>query len=60
MPEYKRIDGNTPKDTLLMTAIKNLDGTFRTESKLILKNNLWWLPDLSMYVYYAPTHYKSL
>lgn len=21
-------------------------------------NNLWWFPDMSMYVYYRPTHWR--
>jgi len=24
---------------------------------LTRKGNLWWLPDMSMYVYYTPTHW---
>lgn len=25
---------------------------------LILKGNLWWLPDMSMYVYYTPIKFQ--
>jgi hypothetical protein len=31
----------------------------RNEAKLKRQNNLWFLPDGSMYVYYTPTHYDS-
>jgi len=29
----------------------------RNIQELIRKGNLWWLPDMSMYVYYTPTHW---
>lgn len=25
---------------------------------LVLRNNLWWLPDETMYVYFVPTHWR--
>lgn len=30
----------------------------RNVQKLIYKNNLWWHTDMSMYVYYTPTHWR--
>lgn len=30
----------------------------RNEQKLKRKDNLWFLPDGSMYVYYSPTHWR--
>lgn len=30
----------------------------RNEAKLVRQGNLWFFPDLSMYVYYTPTHWR--
>lgn len=32
----------------------------RNHQSLVRKGRLWWFPDMSMYVYYAPTHWKPL
>ncbi len=32
----------------------------RNQTNLVRKGNLWFLPNMKMYVYYAPTHWKSL
>lgn len=48
-----------PKNTAVNTCIIDKDGQ-RNESKLKLINNLWFIPDGSMYVYYTPTHWHSL
>ena len=32
----------------------------RNFSRLIRKGNLWFTPDMSMYVYYSPTHWQSI
>ena len=49
-----------PKEKqVVLTKIDDRDGT-RNEQKLLYYKNLWWLPDMSMYVYYRPTHWKSL
>lgn len=28
--------------------------------ELVFKDGLWWLPDMSMYVYFTPTHWKRM
>lgn len=28
--------------------------------KLIYKKNLWWFPDMSMYVYYVPVFWRYI
>lgn len=43
----------------VMTKILDANGE-RNEQKLIRKGNLWFLEDNSMYVYYTPTHWKSV
>lgn len=32
----------------------------RNVTTLTRYRGLWWFPDLSMYVYYSPTHWRSL
>lgn len=48
-----------PSDVILDTKIDDADGC-RNEQRLIYHNNLWWHPDMSMYVYYSPTHWKMV
>ena len=31
----------------------------RNKQTLIYSKNLFWLPDMSMYVYYTPTHWRE-
>lgn len=33
-------------------------GGFRNEANLVRKGRLWFLPDMSVYVYYCPTHWQ--
>ena len=46
-----------PHDIPLDTKIHDQHGV-RNEAQLVHKGQLWFLPDLSMYVYYKPTHWK--
>lgn len=39
---------------IVNTKIANPD---RNEAKLVRKGNIWFFPDMSMYVYYTPTHW---
>ena len=43
----------------VMTKIDDAKGP-RNETSLVRKGSLWFFPDMSMYVYYTPTHWKSL
>jgi hypothetical protein len=54
---WKLIDKYTPQSQILETCIIE-NGKIRNEQRLILKGNLFWLTDMSMYVYYTPTHYR--
>ena len=49
-------DEHPPVGRVLNTKISDESGD-RNEQELIFKDNLWWLPDMSMYVYYRPTHW---
>ncbi len=48
-----------PEGKEVMTKIDDIKGC-RNETSLKLQNNLWWFPDMSMYVYYTPTHWRPL
>lgn len=39
------------------TKISDANGE-RNHATLIFKSNLWWHDDMSMYVYYTPTHWR--
>jgi hypothetical protein len=43
----------------VMTKIDDARGC-RNQQVLVLHNNLWWFPDMSMYVYYCPTHWREI
>lgn len=47
-----------PENVVVNTKIDDKDGV-RNEQKLIRKGSLWFFPDMSMYVYYQPTHWLS-
>lgn len=40
----------------VLTKIHDAAGC-RNETSLKFKSNLWWFPDMSMHVYYTPTHW---
>lgn len=60
--KWKRVDQDEPPlDTVLMTKIDDDKGC-RNECKLVfhktgMGNAMWFVPDLSTYVYYRPTHW---
>ena len=47
-----------PRDgEVVETKIDDANGC-RNVSKLKRKGNLWFVPEVDMYVYYTPTHWK--
>jgi len=54
---WKQVDLNTPQNVELNTKIDDANGV-RNEQTMVLKGNLWWFPDGSMYAYYSPTHWS--
>ena len=48
-----------PNDQAVLTKIDDEHGP-RNEQVLRLVGRLWWFEDMSMYVYYAPTHWRPL
>ncbi|KRG73831.1 hypothetical protein ABB28_08925 [Stenotrophomonas chelatiphaga] len=64
MSTWKTIS-SAPLDQVVMTKIDDVDGC-RNEQKLIQTQRdpgcrrIWWFPDMSMYVYYQPTHWRPV
>lgn len=48
-----------PLGLIVDTKIEDHKGV-RNEQQLKLVNNLWFVPDGSIYVYYEPTHWKLI
>lgn len=60
-----RVSTETPEGVVLLTKISDEDGerigseaNASREQKLVRKGNLWFVPDMSSYVYYRPTHWR--
>jgi hypothetical protein len=58
MSQWKTID-NAPDNIVVWTRIADEKGV-RNEQKLKKSGGLWFVPDGSIYVYYAPTHWKPV
>lgn len=48
-----------PEGEEVDTMISDEDGD-RNHGSLVRKGSLWFFPDLSMYVYYRPTHWRRM
>lgn len=48
-----------PPDEVVMTKIDDEHGV-RNVQPLKRHANLWWTPDMVMYVYYTPTHWARM
>ena len=46
-----------PEDAVVETKIDDANG-LRMRGDLVRHRGLWFFPDLSMYVYYRPTHWR--
>lgn len=51
---WMRTKDERPPPGVLLTVITGTG----LETNLIYSNNLWWLPDRSMYVYYQPVLWR--
>jgi len=57
MGTWKKItEEEPPQKKDLKTKIVDENGD-RNEQELVKSGNLWWTPDMKMYVYYTPTHW---
>lgn len=50
---------DAPEGVPVATKIDDADGC-RNEQTLVRRGRLWFFPDMSMYVYYTPTHFAIL
>jgi len=59
-PKWISVDKELPPHGITVeTKVDDSKGV-RNEQKLKLLHRLWFIPDGSMYVYYAPTHWRPL
>lgn len=56
--DWQPID-TAPEGVAVETRIHDADGE-RMVQALARRGRLWFIPDGSMYVYYAPTHWRPL
>lgn len=49
-----------PEEGVVVHAKIDDEKGLRNEQDLKLWRRLWWFPDGSMYVYYTPTHWRSV
>lgn len=56
-PWNKVSDKTPPAGVELETKIHDANG-LRNEQTLVFQKRMWWFPDMSMYVYYSPTHWR--
>lgn len=47
-----------PNKELVETKIDDAEAGCRNQQKLRLHGGRWWFPNMSMYVYYTPTHWR--
>lgn len=52
-------DALPPDGEIVETKIDDADGV-RNEQRLVRDGRLWFFTDHSMYVYYTPTHWRSV
>lgn len=58
MGNWIKVSSQLPVEGMIVeTKISDENGE-RNQKELIRKGNLWFLPDMSMYVYYTPTHWR--
>lgn len=58
MGEWQPIS-SAPEGVEVLTKIDDSRGP-RNEQTLTRKGRLWFYPDMSMYVYYTPTHWQPV
>lgn len=50
---------SAPEDKVVETKVDDANGV-RNVTRLIRSGNLWFYPNMSMYVYYRPTHWRNV
>lgn len=57
--EWISTNSQLPKQNEVVDTKIDDNNGLRNNQQLKFRNNLWWFPDGSMYVYYTPTHWKA-
>ena len=57
---WNRTKDILPEEGLLVDTKIDDGNNVRNEGQLIRKGGLWFLSDMSMYVYYTRTHWKRI
>ena len=60
MREWIKTSEQLPPENVIVETKIHDEKYCRNETMLIRKGKLWFLPDKSMYVYYTPTHWRSI
>jgi len=55
---WRRVSYAVPVDGAIVDTKIDDEHGCRNVQKLKYHKRLWWLTDMSMYVYYTPTHWK--
>ena len=58
MIHWIRTEDELPPDNLVVETKIDDEQGLRNAQTLKRRGSLWWTPDGSMYVYYAPTHWR--
>lgn len=58
--EWINVSDQLPGNQIVVDTKIDDEKGLRNECQLKRRNNLWFFPDGSMYVYYTPTHWKNL
>ena len=59
MKYFQTNQGLPPEGQEVITKIDDENGV-RNETNLVRKGSLWFFPDMSMYVFYQPTHWREI
>lgn len=57
MDNWNRVSEGCPEGKIIETCIIE-GGSIRMQQRLIRKGRLFFFTDMSMYVYYTPTHWR--
>lgn len=60
MNDWIRVDNCLPEPGVTVETKIDDEKGCRNQTTLKLQNNLWWFPDMSMYVYHTPTHWRPI
>ena len=58
LPSWHKVSREPPPEGIEVRTIILDEHGWRNDQTLVRKGGLWFLPDMSMYVYYCPTHWR--